>query len=99
MWLMCPYVDHCWICLHSRSDVVCAPTQRVAHQVASSQERLAQASSLLLQAQQQDDFFAQHLLVLVLLRASRQAAAQGNSAPAIGLLRGLLGMWSRMEVG
>ena len=73
--------------------------QRMAHQVATSQERLAQASSLLLQAQLQSDFFAQHLLVLVLLRASRQAAALGNSAPAVALLRGLHGMWSRMEVG
>ena len=73
--------------------------QRVAHQVATSQERLAQASALLVQAQHQGDFFAQHLLVLVLLRARRQAAAQANSAPAIALLRGLQGMWGRMEVG
>ena len=96
---MCPSVAYCWACLGSRSDVVHAPLQRMAHQVATSQKRTAQASSLLLQAQQQGDFFAQHLLVLVLLRASRQAAAQGNSAPAIALLRGLHGMWSRMEVG
>ena len=99
MWLLCQLVDHCCACLGSQFDVVCAPLQRMAHQVATSQERLAQAGSLLLQAQQQSDFFAQHLLVLVLLRASRQAAAQGNSAPAIALLRGLQGMWSRMEVG